>query len=711
MKEKKRVLLFLFLSISIIVSSAYIFLPNQFQSLDNKIRDFYFYFRGEEKTDDNIVIIDIDERSIKALGQWPWERDKFAHILQNLSQHGAGIIGLDIVFAEADKTSPKRFAKQFGFKENEVDDYDAILAKTISTTPTILGYQFDLNHQNSREAPQIPAIFVEKHKSHEFIPQATGVLPNVQIIQEAGYSSGYMNNIPDETGMIRSVPLLLKYNDVLYPSLAFEMYRIALSARKVTVEYSDAGIELLKVGKTFIETDRFARLLLNFRGPSKSYKYISAIDVYNNKISNKDVEGKFVLIGTSAYGLMDLRSTPMDSVIAGVEVHANIIDNLIKGDMLIQPVLGEIINIAIITFVTFLVIMLYSRFSIFYLFTVYSASLYAFLYFNYYILFHKYIILNSIFPLMSMLFSLIAVLGVKYLFEFRQKEIVKNSFSKKVSRQVMNDLLLHPKETTLSAREVEATIYFSDIRSFTSISETLKSPTKITEFLNFYMNSMVLSIEHNQGTIDKFIGDAIMAYWNAPLEVKNHADKAVLTALYQIAQRDSLNVTIKRDFGFDVDYGIGINTGDAVVGEIGSQGRSDYTIIGDSVNLASRLEGLCKPYKVRLVISEFTKKKLTQKYVIQLLDVVRVKGKHEPVKIYEVLSVGRASKTKKIELTNYESAHKLYLSAKFHQAKEAFDSLYFSYNKYLYKLYSQRCEHLIKTKVENFDGVFEYTTK
>jgi len=225
------------------------------------------------------------------------------------------------------------------------------------------------------------------------------------------------------------------------------------------------------------------------------------------------------------------------------------------------------------------------------------------------------------------------------------------------------------------------------------------------------MNAMVESVEKNQGTIDKFIGDAIMAYWNAPIEVKNHADKAVLTALEQIEKRDILNITIKKEFGFDVDYGIGINTGEVVVGEIGSQGRSDYTIIGDAVNLASRVEGLCKPYKVRLVITEFTKVQLTKEYVTQLLDIVRVKGKHEPVKIYEVLSTGTPTKEKQLEIDRYNEAHDLYAKAEFIKAKQLFTELSKKYNKYLYELYIQRCEQLLESDVENFDGVFEFTTK
>lgn len=712
MRDKYKVLLLLFLLISTLLSSAYLFLPDYFQSLDNRVRDFYFKYRGPEKTSDDIVIVDIDEKSIKELGQWPWERDKVAKILSNLSENGAGIIGLDIVFAEADKTSPKRLAKKWGIDDKNMPDYDLILAQTIANTPTILGYVLDFDVKSTNEAPQIPAIFIEKNKiDMEFIPHAKGVLCNLKIIQDAGYSSGYMNNIPDETGMIRSVPMLIKYDDEIYPSLALEMYRIAVGASRVITTYSEVGVESIHLDEQLIKSDRFARVHLNFRGASKSYNYISAVDVYNGSVERELIEGKFVLVGTSAYGLMDLRSTPMDSVIAGVEIHANVIDNLLNDDMLMKPYWAEIADIFAIVLISFIVVFLYSRLSILPLTIVYIFSLVAVMYGNYYLLFIEHLILNSIFPLTSMFISLIGILGVNYMFEFRQKEMVKQSFSKKVSKQVMEDLLDNPDSVNLASKEEEVTIYFSDIRGFTTISESLKSPKRITDFLNYYMDIMVKSVEKNGGTIDKFIGDAIMAYWNAPLKVQNHADKAVKTALFQIEQRDFINKTIKKDFDFEVDYGIGINTGAVVVGEIGSRGRSDYTIIGDSVNLASRLEGLCKTYKVRLIVSEFTVARLKDEYVIQLLDIVRVKGKSEPVKIYEVLSEGVADEYKLLELSEYDMARELYIKADFAESKEMFTKLYKRYKKLLYKLYEDRCEHLIESGVAEFDGIFEFTTK
>ena len=355
MNSKYKVLISFFIFTTIALSSTYLFLPNYFQSLDNSVRDFYFRFRGPEKTNDNIVIIDIDEKSLKELGQWPWERDKVAQILTNLTNKKAGIIGLDIIFAEADKTSPQKLAKKWGLTSNNLPDYDYILSQTVASTPTILGYVFDFDKKNNKDAPQIPAIFIQKHKGEkEFLPIAKGVLTNINIIQDVAYSSGYINNIPDETGIIRSVPLMIKYHDIIYPSLAFEMFRIASNASKVTFNYSEAGIENVILSGQKIHTDRFAKLYLNFRGPFKSYKYISAVDVYNDKIKEKDIANKFILIGTSAYGLMDLRSTPMDSVIAGVEIHANLIDNLLNNDMLVKPTWAELADISSIIIILFI---------------------------------------------------------------------------------------------------------------------------------------------------------------------------------------------------------------------------------------------------------------------------------------------------------------------------------------------------------------------
>ena len=735
---KTKVLISLFLLTSILISSSYLFLPDHFQSLDNRIRDFYFKFRGPQKASENVVIIDIDEKSIKELGQWPWERDKFAQVLTNLSDAGAGIIGLDIVFSEADKTSPRKFASKWNLNGSNLPDYDKILAQTVADTPTILGYVFDFDtNDNSNDAPQIPAIFVEKHNNYgEFLPQAKGVLPNLEIIQNAGYSSGYMNNIPDETGIIRSVPLMIKYDDIVYPSLAFEMFRIASNANKIVLSYSPAGLESVLLGDLEIQSDRFARLYLNFRGPFKSYQYISIADIYNKQFNKEDVEGKFILIGTSAYGLMDLRSTPMDSVIAGVEIHANLIDNLLNNDMLSRPSWSELADIAIIISILFITIFIFSRVSFLSLIVLYTLSFVAILYLNYYLLFSQFLILNSIFPIFAMIISLISILGVNYVFEFRQKEMVKSKFASKVSASVMEDILQNPDSDTLDGAEREITVFFSDVRGFTNISEAMGDAKSLIKFMNEIMEPMTEIIIEEDGTVDKYIGDAIMAYWNAPLDVKNHADKAVVASLRQLHTLQSLNEKLRKNPEFDnvikmsdranvpiVDIGIGLNSGVAIVGEMGSTKRSDYTVIGDPINLGARLESLCKYYNSRLNISNFTKEKLKGDYIFRFLDLVKVKGKVEPIEIWQIHDFDKESEKtlfysnkeellKELEL--YHKAIELYKSEKFSDALKIFkdiNSWEEKSNLKVYDIYIERCEHYIEVPPENFNGIFTHTTK
>ena len=737
MKNKYRVLILLFLFTSILLSSAYLFLPTHFQSLDNRVRDFYFKFRGPQKASDDVVIIDIDEKSIKELGQWPWERDKFAKILTNLTNSGAGIIGLDIVFAEADKTSPHKFAKKWGIEKKNLPDYDLVLSKAVANTPTILGYVFDFDANNTNEAPQIPAIFIEKNKpNRDFLASAQGVLTNLEVIQNAGYSSGYMNNIPDETGIIRSVPLLIKYDFEVYPSLAFEMYRIAVESSKVLVSYSETGIEKISLGKQNIKSDRFGRMYLNFRGPFKSYKYISASDIYYNKVDSKNLEGKFILIGTSAYGLMDLRSTPMDSVIAGVELHANMIDNLLNDDMLVKPQWMEIADILAILLIVFIVTFIYYLLPWMILIVVYLASLFAIMYLNYYLLFEKHLILNSIFPLFSMVLSLIGILGVKYLLEARQKDMIKGKFATKVSTSVMEDILKNTDSNTLDGAEREITVFFSDVRNFTNISESMGDAKLLIKFMNQIMEPMTEIIIDEKGTVDKYIGDAIMAYWNAPIDVDDHADRAVSASLRQLHKLRSINDDLRENPEFKnvsdmaksanipiVDIGIGLNSGVAIVGEMGSTIRSDYTVIGDPINLGARLESLCKYYNSRLNISGFTKNRLKGNYIYRFLDFVAVKGKVEPIEIWQVHDFDVEGKEPLFyssreelleELERYHNAIELYKVEKFEDALVIFKELNTLENKSnlnIYNIYIERCEHYIKTPPENFNGVFIHTTK
>ncbi len=700
MHPKTRWLTLFYFLVAFGFSVSYLYLPDYFQSLDARLHDFYLNYRGAQKAEREIVIVDIDEKSIASLGQWPWERKRIATIIQHLTDAKAGIIGLDMIFSEPDKTSPKQIAKHLTLKGVDLEDYDAILAEAIEHSPTVVGYLFDFAQTHHAEAPQIPAIFVQRHAKVGFIPEAQGVLPNIPIIQSHAYSSGYLNNLPDTNGMIRSIPLLIAYQGQLYPSLALEMYRLALGYTKVSVDYSEIGVERLTLGDRTIPTDRFGKLHLNFRGGAHSYRYLSAVDIYHNHFDPEAVAGKFILIGTSAYGLMDLRSTPMDSVIAGVEIHANALDNLLHHDMIYQPAWVEAFDLLSIWVVGFWLFFLLSRLSFLPLLVGFGVTLAGVVVLHYMLFVHAHILVNSIFLLGTLFVSLLVVLGINYLLESRQKELIRATFAKKVSASVADTLIAQGDQEVLAATMRNITIFFSDIRGFTGIAERLDDPQKLIDFLNLYMTPMTEIILSHEGTVDKFIGDAIMAYWNAPLDTQNHADKAVQSALAQHQALQKLNAHLATQHLPTIAIGIGINTGDAVVGEMGSQGRSDYTIIGDSVNLASRLEGLCKLYGAKIILSHATKEALTGVYHLRFLDTVRVKGKQEPVRIYEVLQ--HADRY----ATAYQEAQDYYQQGAFEKARGAFQALEAKAPQPLYRLYRERCERLLAEDSGTFDGVF-----
>lgn len=695
-------------------SIGYLYLPKSVQVFDDKLRDLMFVFRGPTPASKDVVIVDIDEKSLKELGQWPWSRNKFAKVLDNLAANGAGAIGLDIVFAEPDNSSPAKVLKEIGYDASNAPDYDRVAANAVANSPTILGYIFALENDGMKPigAPNVAAIVAEKNKPEvEFLASAHRAVMNTKIIQEAGYSSGFFNTIPDSDGIVRSIPMVLKYENRPFPSLSLEMIRAASGYKKIDVYYDENGVQGVVMGEMEIPTDRFGRLLINYRGPAKTFKYISAYDVYAGKVDKKDIEGKFILVGTSAAGLLDLRATPFDSVYPGVEAHANAIDNIIKGDFLYRPSWAEGANLALILAGVAITVTLTAYASAALGSVLFVIILFSFVGFEYYMLFHEGIVLNILFPFAAMLLSFMSLSLMNYFLESRQKEFIKAKFAKKVSPAVVEDLLKHSDMNSFEIKEKFVTIFFSDIRGFTTLSETMGSPKALIGLLNEYMTPMVDIIVDSKGTVDKFIGDAIMAYWNAPNEVQNHEDAAVTAAVDQIKSLKELNKRLIEEGKPTIEIGIGINTGDVTVGEMGSYGRADYTIIGDPVNLASRLEGLNKPYHSHIIISEFTKSGLKKPYVIRELDLVKVKGKNEPVEIYEVLDSGEPTPEFGAEYARYKEALGAYRASLFVEAMAIFKELHDKTGTFLYNVYIERCEHYIENPPTDFDGVFTFTTK
>ncbi|RBQ29214.1 CHASE2 domain-containing protein [Aliarcobacter vitoriensis] len=701
--------------ISIFLTFIYIYFPNLLDSFDNRIRDSYFLFRGEIPTSQNVIIVDIDEASIKNFGQWPWSRDKLSKIIENLTLANVAVVGMDIVFAEEDRTSPKQIAKKLNIKGN-LEDYDLEFATIIENSPVILGYSFDLSNDNSsKETPSIPAVFVEKNKQNNqnFMIEAKGTVLNLPILQNSSYSSGFFNIIPDESGIIRSVPLFISFDDILYPSLALEMIRVLNDTQRVFINYDETGISNIVIDDIIIPTDRFGRMFINYRGAEKSFKYISAKDVYENNFQIEDVKEKIVLFGTSAAGLFDLRATPFDSVFPGVEVHANIIDNILDGDFIHKASYLDGLNIIIISLLSFIVVILIT-YSHFYLKPIiFFIFILSFIILSYKLLFDFGVILNIVFPLLTIVLASVLSLIFDYFYNIRSEKAIKVKFASKVSKNVMDDILKNIDKDEFSAKSKEVTIFFSDIRGFTNISEKLDAKELIS-FLNRYMEPMSEIIIKYQGTIDKFIGDAIMAYWNAPIDIKNHSDLALKASLEQLEVLEKLNIELEKENLPKIDIGIGLNTGTVIVGEMGSSLRSDYTVIGDTINLGSRVESLCKFYGSKLNITNYTKEKLKDDYIFRFLDLVKVKGKNEPVEIWQVIGKGEAKESLKEELNSYNKAIEFYKNSDFETALEIFEDLENDVNKTnknIYKMYIARCKEFIQTPPKDFDGVYEHMTK
>jgi adenylate cyclase len=690
------------LSLAITLSLSYLYMPEAFFSLDNRLRDFMFIIRGELPKSSKVVIVDIDEKSLQKYGQWPWSRDVLAELFYKLRDAGAGVVGLDIVFAEADRTSPSRFDKR-------LENYDETLAAALMQTPVIGGYVFTFEKTEEQNTPMIPAVFLERGMQKNTILEPKGIVLNIELLQDSMYSSGFFNNTPDEGGMIRSVPLLMKYDGILYPSLVLEMLRIYSGVNRVEVYGDSAGARSLQFGEYDIPLDKVGRLNVNFRGPSKHFTYISAADILSGDFNVSTIAEKFVLVGTSAVGLYDLRSIPFDSAIAGVEVHANALDNILSGDFLEKPADIVIYDLIIIWIIVLCFFMIFSFVQSWLILPVSVLGLYLLFELFFKLLFVYGVSFNLLFPLIAYFITLVVSVGIDYIVASRQKEIAKRMLGRKVSPAVMEYLLKHSDQDFVASREVEATIFFSDIRSFTTISEKIGSPNKLIEMLNTYMTPMVESIVKRRGTIDKFIGDAIMAYWNAPIKVKNHADMALKSAIEQIELLSSVNSFITPKYDVKITIGIGMHTGIVTAGDMGAEGRSDYTIIGDNVNLTSRLEGLTKQYGADILISNATFLKLTDSYKIRSIDLVEVKGKSEAVEVYEVICSNK--NIEDAEIKEYEDAIKFFREGEVKSAYTIFLQLEKEFSSILYQFYLKRCELFLENPTQEFSPILKMSTK
>lgn len=711
--------------------------PELLSALDSRGVDSMFRLRGPVATTDSVAIVDIDEKSLNALGQWPWSRDVIARLVINIRDAGAKVIGFDVVFAEEDRTSPHlvlgRLIKQApqavvmseleSIRNDESLDHDMLFGKAVASMPSVLGYVFLTKNDGLKNLFDVPFPSINLRSAPENIPfdelsliPAYRAIVNVPAVAQS-MSEGFFNFFPDTSGMVRKVPLFISMDGIPYPSLALEMLRLGLGENAAVLHISQRvqaekkGVLGVSIGEYFIPSDDFAQMTINFRGPVGTFPYVPAIDIIEGR-KFRHLKDKYVLLGTTAAGLHDLRSTPFSTIYPGVEIHATIIDNFLAGDPLTHDpvaergltltllIFGGLFLSAVLAYCSPLVGALGSLLFL-------GGALVG----NYYFFFLDNKIIGMSYPILVILtiFSVVSVFN--FFFEGQKRRFINMAFSRYVSPKVVEELKKHPGKLTLSGEEKYLSVLFSDIRGFTTISEQMQA-LQLGRFMNQYLTAMSRIVLQHNGTVDKFIGDAIMAIWNAPLDDAQHAANSVRTALKMIECMNNLREIWEKEGLPSCNIGVGINTGRVSVGNFGSEERFDYTVLGDNVNLAARLEGITKQYGVPIVISEYTRDEIGSQFSCRRLDRVKVKGKDRPVEIYEPLVEGLLEPSLRQQVDAFETALDQYFAGKFASAKVGFLELQRSSPHPLYSLYLERTEAcILNPPPPEWNGVTTFATK
>ncbi len=711
------------------------------KQLENWTYDARLNFTRLDTIDDRVVIVDIDENSLAEVGRWPWGRDMLATIVENLfGLYQVDVVGFDIVFAEKDESSGlKQFERlaRTTLKNNskylaELERirpslmHDDIFADSLIGKNVVLGYYFKKSLQEGETGvtgslpPTLTKMDVQWGERLP-INRAAGYAGNLEILQASARSGGYFDNpYVDADGVFRRVPLVQAYQGYLFASLALATAQGHLDADEIKLVIETDGekgsqeyyaLETINVKDFSIPVDANAAVFVPYRGRQGSFPYIPAHKVLSGKANAEQLKGKIVLIGTSAPGLLDLRSTPVQNIYPGVEVHANIISGILDNRIKHKPewtVGYEFVLLVVLAISMALLLPLVSP--------LLAAA--GTLGFSGLVLAGTFIAWNSnlILPLASpmLLIVLIFMLHMTYGFfiESRGKRQLANLFGHYIPPELVDEMSESPQEYSLEGENREMTVLFSDVRGFTSISEGM-DPKQLTQLMNALLTPMTRVIHKNRGTIDKYMGDAIMSFWGAPLADSEHARHALYAAMEMMDELKIMQEDFKQRGWPEVNIGIGLNTGDMNVGNMGSEFRMAYTVLGDAVNLGSRLEGLTKNYGVNIIVSETTKAEIPE-FVFRELDLVRVKGKNEPVAIFEPIGhKNDLEQAETSELTDYKGALRNFRAQSWDKAElDFFNLTRANPDRLLYQVYLDRVAfYRSEPPGEDWDGVFTHTSK
>lgn len=704
--------------------------PALLQKLEYDLYDLRLRHFAKGDQDPRIVIIDVDEKSLAEQGRWPWNRAKLAQLLDQLFDHyGVAIVGFDMVFSEADSEIDLKQLSRLLLDAKTILSLDSLLqqlnpdqrlADAMHDRPVVLGYAFDRSDRELRVgAPGVSVIGPNELLDEQPIPEAKGVIASVDALQSQQAYSGFFDNpMVDSDGVYRWVPMLQRYQGQYYPSLSLAMWLALFEEQQVIPEFESdmtgehQALVAINAAGQQIPVNSASGLLVPYRGGQGSFPYISATDVMNGLAEPEQLSGAIILIGTSAAGLLDLRVTPVSSRYPGVEVHANILSGLLDDRISSEPDYTLGVEIIQILMSGLLLSLLIPRSSVMFstlITLVWSASLVGF---NLY----AWQSLLWVIPLGYTLFLIFILYLFQqttgYFFETRNMKLLAGQFGHYIPPEIVRELGRQNKDIHLSGETRDMTIFFSDIRGFTPISEQL-TPQQLTRMMNIYLTEMTRIIHQQRGTVDKYIGDAVMAFWGAPLPDEEHAKHGLDTAWQMLSQLPKVNQLLLAEGLPAVKIGIGLHCGTVSVGNMGSEFRMAYTVMGDAVNLASRLESLTKYYGCPLLVSGDLATR-SPGYIYRYIDRVRVKGRSEPVELFQPMAeqaLAESSFVDQVEMFNqavmsyqqrhWEEARRLFLQW---LAENPEDSVV--------QLYLDRLDALENSSEgESWDAVFSHLEK
>ena len=597
-----------------------------------------------------VAVVDIDDQSLTKLGQWPWPRTRIADMITNLTKLGAAVIAFDVVFSEPDRLNPDIAADTFRNLDEEtraklrsLPSNDQVFADAIRRSRVVLGESgipFILSDLD--KSLPVTGLAMLGEEPQPFMLEWLGLLRNVPVLEAAAAGRGLFSIRPERDGIVRRVPMIMLAQGVTMPSLSFEMLRVATGTDTIFIKADKGGIKSIGVKGFQIPTDANGQLWVHFARRDTSI-LVPAADVLDGSVPPEKIRGKLVLIGTSAVGLNDIKTTPVSRAMPGVEIHAQVLESALTQAVLSQPSYGIALEFLAALVLGILVLIFAPMFGPVTLVGMGALFATVLIGTSWYYYSHYRLLIDFTYPLLSTTAIYLTLIFTSFVREQAQRRQIRSAFGQYLSPALIEQLAQSPEKLVLGGEEREMTIMFSDVRGFTTISESYKhDPQGLTSLMNRFLTPLTNAILARKGTIDKYMGDAIMAFWNAPLEDKEHQINACEAAVDMLERIDELNKLREQEAKegghvyIPINVGVGLNTGMCVVGNMGSDLRFDYSVLGDSVNLASRLEGQSKEYGFPIIVGSRTALAAKEKFAILELDFIMVKGKKEPEVIYAI---------------------------------------------------------------------------